>query len=416
MANKDVLHDLENLGDTVQEIIDQAVSSRDFQRLNQTVNQAVNRAVDVGSDAVRRAMDNSGHVLKQTDRHTNKNMYSSKITSLHQQQPTRKMVVEEANNLPVLYSSPSGEKAISIAKTVGGGLLTVGSAPSLLGTAVMSMIVPGMKLVTFGSAILLAGLGSGLWLLNSGIRSLARLGRFEKYVRVLGKKTYCDLDQLARSVGKPVKYVTKELRKMIEDGMFLEGHIDDEEKSLITSNETYRHYQQSQKQLLEKMQQKVMQEKENAQKGITPQVREVLDRGNAFIRQIRQCNDAIPGEEISEKISRMELIVQKIFDRAREHPEIVPDLKKLMDYYLPMTVKLLNAYADMDAQPVQGENIQASKREIENTLDTLNNAFEKLLDSVFRETAIDVSSDITVLHTLLAQEGLTDDDITRRNK
>ena len=95
---------------------------------------------------------------------------------------------------------------------------------------------------------------------------------------------------------------------------------------------------------------------------------------------------------------------------------MVPELKKLMDYYLPMTVKLLNAYADMDAQSVQGENIQSSKREIEATLDTLNTAFEKLLDSIFKTTALDVSSDITVLQTLLAQEGLTEDDFSKLRK
>ena len=143
-----------------------------------------------------------------------------------------------------------------------------------------------------------------------------------------------------------------------------------------------------------------------------PKVQEVLDRGNAYLREIRRCNDEIPGEEISAKISRMEAIVQRIFERAEAHPEIIPDLKKLMDYYLPMTIKLLNAYADMDRQPIQGDTIRASKQEIDTTLDTLNLAFEKLLDSVFQDTAMDVSSDISVLHTLLAQEGLTGDDFS----
>ena len=144
------------------------------------------------------------------------------------------------------------------------------------------------------------------------------------------------------------------------------------------------------------------------------QLQEVLDKGNAFLAQIRRCNDAIPGAEISMKISRMETIVERIFDRAQAHPEILPDLKKLMQYYLPMTVKLLNAYADMDAQPVQGETILNSKREIEAALDTLNQAFDKLLDDLFADTALDVSSDISVLQTLLAQEGLTDDGMNRK--
>ena len=141
-----------------------------------------------------------------------------------------------------------------------------------------------------------------------------------------------------------------------------------------------------------------------------------MDRGNAFVAQIRKCNDDIPGEEISRKISHMEMIVRRIFERAEAAPEIVPDLKKMMDYYLPMTVKLLNAYAEMDAQPVQGETIQSSKREIEQTLDTLNRAYEKLMDDLFKDTAMDVSSDISVLNTLLAQEGLTEDDFTKMKK
>ena len=126
--------------------------------------------------------------------------------------------------------------------------------------------------------------------------------------------------------------------------------------------------------------------------------------------------DDIPGEEVSAKIYHMELILERIFARAKTHPEVIPDLKKLMDYYLPMTVKLLNAYADMDAQPIQGANIESAKREIEGTLDTLSRAFEKLLDELFQDTALDVSSDITVLQTLLAQEGLTDDELTKLKK
>ena len=70
--------------------------------------------------------------------------------------------------------------------------------------------------------------------------------------------------------------------------------------------------------------------------GLSPEVRQVLDKGNDFLDKIHRSNDAIPGEEISRKISRMELIIAKIFERAKAHPEIIPDLNRLMDYYLPV--------------------------------------------------------------------------------
>lgn len=142
---------------------------------------------------------------------------------------------------------------------------------------------------------------------------------------------------------------------------------------------------------------------------LSPEVKEVLEKGRNYLDRLRKSNDAIPGEEISAKILKWKNRGSD-FQRAKAHPEIIPDLKRMMDYYLPMTVKLLEAYEDMDSQPVQGETIRSSKKEIEDTLDTLNDAFAKLLDSVFQDTAWDVSSDISVLHTLLAQEGLKDSD------
>lgn len=432
----EVRRDWEELGDVIEEIIDNAVRSRNYQKLNQTITEAVN----TGAKAVREAVEagRKPPVVEQAPpyksypnynptartqypprpRHpqqyqTNKNIYSSKLGT--QRAPAQQMQqAQPQQNLPVLYRSTSGKMAGGIVMTVGGGLVTFGTSLDLLATAIIRGVVTHVPFLSVSTVLLMMGLTGGAALLASGIRTICKVNRFDKYVRVLGQKTYCTLEQLARSVGKPLKFVRKEIPKMIEEGLFLEGHIDAEQKGLITSNETYMHYEQARRQLEERKRQDLLEEQRRAAAPKLPaEVREVLDKGDDFIRQIRACNDAIPGQEISEKITRMENIVRRIFQRAEAHPEIVPDLKKLMDYYLPMTIKLLNAYADMDAQPVQGETIQNSKREIEATLDTLNQAFERLLDSVFRDTAMDVSSDISVLQTLLAQEGLADDDLAK---
>lgn len=380
----------EDLGKSIQDAVDRAINSRDYQKLNQTVRQTIDRAVDAGGEAVRKAM--SGSARKNETRY---------------QAPARPVV--PARKVSALYGSTTGKMVGGILKITSGSMLSPFAFLVLLGGLSSSVLTAADLAVICMMGVML---GAGVWLICSGIGNLGMVKRFDIYRRVLGQKTQCALDRLARSVGKSEKFVRRELWKMIGKGLFREGHMDREETCLITSDETYQYFEQSRLQLEERQRQ----EAASVQKAAAPrdpQVQEVLERGNAFIAQIRRCNDAIPGEEISAKISHMEMIVRRIFERAEAHPEIVPDLKKLMDYYLPMTVKLLNAYADMDAQPVQGENIQSSKREIEDTLDTLNRAFEKLLDSVFADTAMDVSSDISVLNTLLAQEGLTEDDLSK---
>ena len=401
----------EEIGRNIQSLVDEAVRSQDYQKLNQAIRQTVSKAVDLGGTAVKKAVDTTAR---------------SASAAGTARQTEAKTVTVESRNLPALYGSANGKTVSGVLKVVGGSLLSLFTFFGFLSTAFVRMFT-GSSLLSFSVIAILLGFSGGVALLSSGIRTLGMVGRFNTYKRILGQKTYCALDKLARSVGKSAGFVRKELSRMIDDGLFLEGHMDKEGRNLITSDETYRNFERS-RLALEQRQKEEAQTKAAAAKAQPkpetktpetardPQVQEVLDRGNEFLRQIRKCNDAIPGEEISGKISRIELIVRRIFQRAQVHPEIIPDLKKMMDYYLPMTVKLLNAYADMDAQPVQGETIQASKREIEDTLDTLNLAFEKLLDSVFQDTAMDVSSDISVLQTLLAQEGLVEDELTKLKK
>ncbi len=386
--------DWDDLGRSIEDVVDRAVKSHDYQKLDQTIRQTVEKAVDLGGDAVRRAADSTRTAPKKLS---------------PPPAPSKKDIAR-------LYGQTNGMTAGGILRIVGGGVLSAFGIALLLSSVVLDMVVSGGLALTAPAISSLACLAGGSGLIGSGVNSLSRIGRFKSYCKALGTKTVCALENLAGTVGKTEKYVRKDLQKMIRQGLFREGHFDKEGTRLITSHETFRQFEQS-RLLLEQRQKEEAEEKaRRASQTFSPQVQEVLDKGDAFISEIRRCNDAIPGEEISRKISRMETIVERIFDRAETHPEIVPDLKKLMNYYLPMTVKLLNAYADMDAQPVQGENIQASKKEIEATLDTLNLAFDKLLDDLFADTALDVSSDISVLQTLLAQEGLTGDDLSQMRK
>ena len=391
MANNTI--NWEDVGRNVQDIVDHAVSSQDYQKLNQTIRQVVGRAVDMSGEAVRKVVD------------------SNSVRIQHAQKVKKQ-------DMSLYYAPTGGKTALGVVKIVGGSLLSIVSVAMFAASAVIGLIVSGEAFLPPAiAAPLLAG---GVLLIGNGVSGLKRISRFNRYRTLLGQKTYCALDKLARGVGKSVKFVRRDVQKLLAGGYFPEGHLDKEETNLIITEETYQLFEQSRLQLEQSQREAkalaLEAEQKKAASPQLPQVQEVLDKGNAFIAEIRRCNDLIPGFEISEKISRMEMIVQRIFERAASHPEIIPNLKKMMDYYLPMTVKLLNAYADMDAQPVQGETIRASKLEIEQTLDTLNLAFEKLLDSVFEDTALDVSSDISVLQTLLAQEGLTEDEITQIKK
>ena len=127
---------------------------------------------------------------------------------------------------------------------------------------------------------------------------------------------------------------------------------------------------------------------------------------DAILRQIKLVNDAIPDDEMSRKIDRIGEITGKILDYQRRNPAKAAELRQFLNYYLPTTLKILNAYAQMDAQGVEGENISAAKKRIEEMMDKIVEGFEKQLDQLFKTEAMDITTDVEVLERMLDKDGL----------
>ena len=137
----------------------------------------------------------------------------------------------------------------------------------------------------------------------------------------------------------------------------------------------------------------------------------MISDGNLAIAEMKRLNESIKDEKISRQIDRLEEISGKIFDCVKASPEKLPQIRKFMNYYLPTT--LLNAYDRMGSQGVSGENIAGPMERVENMMGTIVTAFERQLDGLFGDQALDISTDITVLENMMAREGLSDDPIHR---
>lgn len=294
--------------------------------------------------------------------------------------------------------------------TVLGG---VGVIASLILLAVFAPLAFAGPVVAAFAATAAASAGFALAsavLCGMGARRVSLAKRFQAYRGVLTTRFMCPLEELAAQTGRTVKFVRKDVRKMIDAGLFKQGHLDDAQTQAMLTDAVYGQYRASLNGAKQREQQRLAAQAPVALGAhLDGEARAMLQKGEAYIAQIRASNAAIPGAEISAKIDQIEAVVLSIFKRAEEHPEVMGDLDRLMDYYLPTTVTLLDAYEDLDKQPVAGEAIAASKAEIEATLDTLSKAFARLLDSLFTDMTWDVSTDVSVLHTVLAQEGLLED-------
>lgn len=410
-----------NIGDQIRDAIQEAIDKQDYSNLQNVVGQSIGSATEAIGEGLRQAAQAAQVAQEKANRQAASRTaaFQREREMRRQQEQALQQQVREQSIVSARFGNEKKEKIIAwVLAIVGGFVLGTYGICTLVA---IPFLIASLDAAGIAAFILLASLtaGGGV-MLRIGVMKIGLLKRFRIYKNVLGSREFCRMEELCGQSGLPQESVVADLRKLIVKGMFRHGHIDDECKYLMVTDEAYSHYRTQLNALHQRQQQQRLEQQRTAQRrddlNMSPQARAILDKGQAFIRQIRKSNEAIPGAEISEKIDQIESVVRSIFDRAEENPQVIPELDRLMDYYLPTTVKLLDAYEDLDRQPVQGANIVKSKQEIEQTLDTLSVAFTKLLDSIFAEVAWDVSTDVSVLHAVLAQEGLVDNPFEKKPK
>ena len=149
-------------------------------------------------------------------------------------------------------------------------------------------------------------------------------------------------------------------------------------------------------------------EKPAEKKSYGPDVDPIIEEGNRALSEMGRLYMSIQEPEIRVKINEIMRITDKIVQDAIADPGDIPKIKKFMNYYLPTTIKLLNAYDRMSSQGIEGENIDRSMKSITEMLDAAIAAYKKQLDSLFANQALDIETDIAVMNAMLDREGLSD--------
>lgn len=317
------------------------------------------------------------------------------------------------------FRSSWGLTASGVVMAAAGGAGTVFFGVPALVSALAPAVAGNPEVaVTAILGILTAGFAT---LLGFGIRNLRRASKLKALQRAVGQREAVGFDDLAARMQVSPKAALAASRTLIKGGYLPEGRIDDENTTLMVTENAYhqyRQFQQSQRQTLAEREAaeaaraaeaaaRAAREQDISER-LTPEQRAFVARGRDYVRQMDELNAAIDDAAVSERITAIQEVVGRILARAEEEPAVIAGLDRLTAYYLPTTVKLLDAYDRLEEEPIQGENISSSRSEIEHTLEVLHSAFEKLFDDTYQDLSLDVSADISVLHAMLAQEGLTE--------
>ncbi len=415
------------------------MSQKDFEELCRSIEGSISKVMDAVGKGLDKAGSAANNAINQAIENQKKQQ-ASRVQSAQPSQASHRPQVRPRPNIPVRagnaayqqryannaiirsrFKSSAGLTASGAALTAGGAIMTTSfGVAEIVGALTMALSMdPGFyngRIV--GMLVIGVFFALSIWMLVSGIKRLTLGARLKAFQRIFGDREVCSVKELSERMQLSPAKTIDVARKLIGRGYLPQGRLDDDATCLMITNDSYNLYLQAKSSYEQRQRENgaIQNAKERAGIGSSPsalpvKARAFIDTVNTYLEEIAALNVAIDDVGLSEQIVHIEKTVGKITERVKSDPSLldsVSGLDRLDDYYLPQTIKLLTAYEELEEQPVQGENIMSSRKEIENTLNVLSTAYEKLLDVTFEDLSMDVSSDITVLHAILSQEGLTE--------
>ena len=225
--------------------------------------------------------------------------------------------------------------------------------------------------------------------------------RFRKYNREIGNNTVIPTADLAAITAKPIDFTINDLLNMIEKDYYRQARIVENGELFILDSNTYKLYKEEMLRDPKERYEEIEEKESNAL------VEEYLSRAKRDVTALTEMTPKLR-EPMKAKISEFLQIVGKIFELLKENPNTAKDLDKVINFYLPTTVKLMDNYIDLSEKPT--DSVESSLKSMEQTMDLVNDGFMKMLDNIYQEKIMDLSSDMSVLKSMLRQEGLLDQD------
>lgn len=257
------------------------------------------------------------------------------------------------------------------------------------------------------TAIIVAVVMFNALLCAKAVQEIRFSRRYDHYKNILKYRNIEIVEDLAEMIEVKSKIVEKDLKRAVRTKLIPQGHFGKDNLFFIVTDEVFARYSKS-KAAYDRYFKKMMEDR-SRMKIRTKETEELLAQGEEYIGKIRDSNDIIKDREVSAKLDQMERVVSAIFHEVDINPAQANKLGVFVNYYLPTTEKLLESYMEIDEKQVKGKSLQKTQRDITQALDSINNAFESLLERFYEEQELDVASDISAMGIIMKQEGLQTD-------
>lgn len=136
---------------------------------------------------------------------------------------------------------------------------------------------------------------------------------------------------------------------------------------------------------------------------------DILKEAKEQTSQINYLSKQLEDHKLVENVKQICETSNKIIDTLSKKPEKLGQANNFLKYYLPVTIKILTRYDEIENQKLNTPETNKFMKSVQDMMEKIKNAFNEQLNNMYQAEIIDTDAEIKVFEGMLKADGFIDE-------
>lgn len=137
----------------------------------------------------------------------------------------------------------------------------------------------------------------------------------------------------------------------------------------------------------------------------------VLENAKKQNKRIIEAKSYIDNDEIKAYLTSINDSTSKIIKTIEKKPKKIKNIDNFFDYYLPITVKIINRYDEIENNNLSSKDSKKFMISTINMLASIDKAFRNILNNLYQKEIIDMDAEMKVFSSMLKADGFNENEL-----
>lgn len=134
-----------------------------------------------------------------------------------------------------------------------------------------------------------------------------------------------------------------------------------------------------------------------------------IKKAKDLTTKMQNISKQLESPQLVKNVKSIVITTNKIIETVEKKPEKIKKVGNFLNYYLPVTMKILERYDEIENQKLNTKDSKKFMSSVEDMISKIKGAFEEQLSNIYQTEMVDTDAELKVFESMLKSDGFLDE-------